>query len=277
MKVTLTRAALAMMLAGTVALAGCTTAAEAERSDDPEVWGYVAAADSAQLEIAPDQLGTNELVVDRVLAPGDAWVVVHLDDNGKPGARVGLARVDKGESTDVRVALEDVTTANVIVAVHADRGTKGEFDFDMMNPTMSPDRPYFVDKKELALVVVVREFGVKAKSGTAAIEVSDQDASSGTLTIDRTLAPTAAWIVVHLDDDGAPGSRVGLLQIPAGESTNVTLDLDPLALTDTLFVAVHADRGDSGVFEFDMMDKVNSPDQPFFVDGTEVAVAISVR
>lgn len=277
MKITLTRAALAAMLAGTVALAGCTNPADAETSDDPEVWGYVASANSAQLEIAPDQLGTDELVVDRVLAPGDAWVVVHADDNGKPGVRIGLTRIDKGESTDVTVALEDVTTANVIVAVHADRGTKGKFDFDMMNPTMSPDRPYFVDEKELALVVTVREFGVKTAAGTAAIEVSDQKASSGTLTIDRALAPTGAWIVVHLDDDGAPGSRVGLLQIPEGESTDVALDLDPLALTDTLFVAIHADRGDAGVFEFDMMDKVNSPDQPFFVDGTEVAVAISVR
>ncbi len=278
MKITLTRAALAAMLAGSLALAGCVAnPSDAETSENPDVWGYVAAADSAQLEIAPEQLDVDELVVDRVLAPGDAWIVVHLDDNGKPGARVGLAHVDKGESTDVTVALEDVTTPNVIVAVHADRAEKGEFDFDMMNAKMSPDRPYFVDEKELALVVTVRGFGVKADEGTAAIAVSDQPGTTTTLAVDRALAPTDAWIVVHLDDEGAPGQRVGLAHIPAGESTGIAVPLEPLPLTAKLFVAIHADRGEAGVFEFDMMNKINSADQPFFVNGTEVATAVSVR
>ncbi|MGB4440720.1 MAG: hypothetical protein WBJ62_00630 [Coriobacteriia bacterium] len=277
MKITLTRAALAAMLVGTVALAGCTSPSDAETSDDPDVWGYVASADSAQLEIEADQLGTDELVVDRVLAPGDAWIVVHLDDNGKPGMRVGLAHVSKGETTDVKVELEDVTTAKVIVAVHADRGERDEFDFDMMNAKMSPDRPYFVDEKELALVVTVREFGVTAETGSAAIEVADQDASAGTLTVDRALAPTDAWIVVHLDDEGAPGARVGLLHMAAGETLDAIVELEPLPLTETLFVAIHADRGETGVFEFDMMDRVNSPDQPFFTGAEEVATAVTVK
>ena len=278
MKNALPRAAMAVMVTGALALTGCVAnPLDAETSDNPDVWGYVAAADGAQLEIEADQLGTDELVVDRVLAPGDAWIVVHADDNGKPGMRVGLAHVDKGESIDVKVALEDVTTAKVIVAVHADRGEAGEFDFDMMSPTMSPDRPYFVDEKELALVVTVREFGVTAAEGEAAIEVGDQDTSAGTLTVDRALAPTGAWIVVHLDDEGAPGARVGLLHIPAGETLTAVVELEPLPLTETLFVAVHADRGDAGVFEFDMMDKIDSPDQPFFVDGEEVATAVTVK
>lgn len=276
MRKILSLVATASLLSAGLALTGCTNPAEAEKSDNPEVWGYVAAAKNAQLEIDADQLGADELVVDRVLAPGDAWVVVHADDNGKPGMRVGLAHIDKGESTNVKVELEDVTTDKVIVAVHADRGVKGEFDFDMMSPTMSPDRPYFVDEKELAAVVTVREFGVQAEAGEAEIEVADQEAD-GSITVDRAVAPTGAWIVVHLDDEGAPGQRVGLLHIDAGENTDVIVALEPLALTENLFVAIHADRGDAGVFEFDMMDKINSPDQPFFVNGTEVATKVSVR
>lgn len=271
------RIALAMLLIAALALAGCAVnPADAEKSEDPEVWGYVASANGAQLEVTEDQLGATELVVDRVLAPGDAWVVVHADDDGKPGMRIGLAPITKGESTDVRVELEEVTTPKVIVAIHADRGTRGEFDFDMMAPTMSPDRPYFVDGKELAAVVTVRGFGVKTDAGTAAIAVADQSAD-GSIIVDRVLAPTGAWVVVHLDDDGAPGQRVGLLLVPAGESTDLTVRLDPLPLTDRLFVAVHADRGKPGVFEFDMMNKINSPDQPFFIDGEEVATAVSVK
>ena len=121
-----------------------------------KVWGYVVAPDNAKLDLAEEQPGADELTVDRILTPGPAWIVVHADDNGKPGERVGLEHVDEGESRDVKVALDGVTTDNVIVAVHADRGTVDEFDFDMMNKEMSPDRPYFVNEQELAKVVSVQ-------------------------------------------------------------------------------------------------------------------------
>lgn len=152
---TIVRAALAALLAGTFALAGCTTATNAGHPTDG-VWGYVASAESAQLELAASQPGAAEISVDRVLAPGGAWVVVHLDVGGKPGMRVGLLYVPEGESTDVRVPLEDVTTDSVIVALHADRGELEVFDFDMDAPTTSPDRPYFVDGQELAAIVGVK-------------------------------------------------------------------------------------------------------------------------
>jgi hypothetical protein len=155
MRLKMMTAALAALMLATLALTGCSGEA-APMEGDAEVWGYVASADKAQIELAEEQDGVDELVVDRVLAPGDAWVVVHADDNGKPGMRIGLTRVEKGESTNVKVQLEEVTTPKVIVAVHADRGTAGDFDFDMMAPKMSPDRPYFVDGKELAKVVTVR-------------------------------------------------------------------------------------------------------------------------
>ena len=79
-----------------------------------------------------------------------------------------------------------------------------------------------------------------------------------------------------------PGRRSAGLVIGFGKggfrlSSDVAVELYQLPLTDTLFVAVHADRGAADLFEFDMMDKINSPDQPFFVDGTEVALAINVR
>ncbi len=272
------KAGLALALASaTIFAAGCSTSGETEESSDSEVWGYVAGADAAQLEITEDQDGVDTLVVDRALAPDDAWIVVHADDNGKPGMRVGLARIEKGESTDVKVELEDLTTPNVIVAMHADRGEAEEFDFDMMNAKMSPDRPYFVDGKELAKVVTVREFGIETPAGTAAIEVSDQAGAKESLTIDKAVAPAGAWVVVHLDDEGAPGARVGLLQIPSGESTGLTVELDPLPLTAKVFVAVHADAAEPGVFEFDMMNKINSADQPYFVDGEEVATVVGIK
>jgi hypothetical protein len=135
-------------------LSGCTADTETSHPTDG-VWGYVASAANAQLEISGTAT-SDELVVDRVLTPGDAWIVVHLNDDGKPGMRVGLQHVVEGESLDIPVALEDLNIDSVIVAMHADKGEAGEFDFSMDDPTGSPDRPYFVDGKELAVVVDVR-------------------------------------------------------------------------------------------------------------------------
>jgi len=102
-------AALGALTVGALALSGCTTASTDGSHPADGVWGYVAAADNAQLEIS-GTASANELVVDRVLSPDDAWLVVHLDDDGKPGMRVGLQHVGGGESLDVAVALEEVTT-----------------------------------------------------------------------------------------------------------------------------------------------------------------------
>jgi len=156
MKRIFTVALVAALGLSALALGGCTAGGEAAEGEDMSgVWGYVATAKSAQLEVTEEQLGTDALVVDRVLSPEDAWLVVHLEVDGKPGMRVGLAAVKEGESLDVDIPLEGVTTPNVIVALHADRGTAGTFDFDMDKAMASPDRPFFVDEKELAAVVAV--------------------------------------------------------------------------------------------------------------------------
>lgn len=148
------RALLLSALISALTLGGCA-AAPSTGHEATGVWGYVVAEKNAALDVS-SMSSADELVVGRVQAPGDAWIVVHLNDNGKPGMRVGLQHVDAGESNDVRVALDDVKGDSVIVAVHADKGTPGTFDFDMENPARSADRPYFVNEKELAVVVEVR-------------------------------------------------------------------------------------------------------------------------
>jgi hypothetical protein len=276
MKRTLAAGLVFALAFGALALSGCTNTKEMS-ADTSSVWGYVAAPEKAQIELADKQNGANELVVKRVLSPTDGWVVVHGDMNGKPGVRVGLAPIKRGESLDVKVPLKDLTTPKVIVAVHADKGVAGTFDFDMMNKEMSPDRPFFVNGAELAKVVTVRDYGVKAGSGTASIEASAQPGAAGQLVISKVKTPTDAWVVVHLEKDGGPGQRVGLVHVPAGQSTEVVVPLDPVKLTPKLVVALHVDKGDPGLFEFDMDDKINSVDQPFFVGGKEVAIKVAVQ
>ena len=117
------------------------------------VWGHVAAEKNAQLSLSERQPGRDEVKLDSVVAPTSAWVVVHMDDNGMPGKRVGLKHVAAGETLDVVVPLKGVDGDKVIVALHADRGTPDTFDFDMDKKVESADRPFFVNGMELAKVV----------------------------------------------------------------------------------------------------------------------------
>jgi hypothetical protein len=120
--------------------------------------------------------------------------------------------------------------------------------------------------------------GIVTTAKVAALSVKDQPGAAGTLEIERVLTPESAWVVVHLDADGKPGERVGLLHVDAGESSGLKVDLDPaVTLTDKLIVALHADRGTPGTFDFAMDRFESSPDKPFFVDGKELATVVGVK
>lgn len=245
-------------------------------------FGVKAGEGEASVMVAAQPGAKDTLMVEEAVAPTGAWIVVHLNEGGMPGKRVGVQQVPAGKSEGVAVKLDSgvALTDSVFVVVHADRGKTGEFEFDMMDKYSSPDQPFFVNGEEVATAVTVTDkpFGVRAAKGTASIVVSGQEIVRDSLVVDRAVAPIGAWVVVHLDEGGMPGKRVGYAQIIAGVSTNVIVKLDPkVQRTETLFVAVHADRGQAGRLEFDMMDKFDSPDQPFFVDGGEVATAVVVR
>jgi hypothetical protein len=157
MRKTIRLAVLAIIGLVALTLGGCSmTSGGMGSGEDMGVWGYVVSGSEAQLEVAETQGAADVVVVDRVLSPEQAWLVVHINDNGKPGERIGLVPVAEGESENVSVPLQGAAgVESAIVALHADKGTEGRFDFSMEEPTTSPDRPYFVDEKELARVTAL--------------------------------------------------------------------------------------------------------------------------
>jgi len=127
-------------------------------ADSDKMLGVVVAEGGATIEVA-DQLGERErIMVDRVVAPDDSWVVVHNTvDDGMPGPKVGITRIGKGESRDVVVELDQSVdlTAELLVVMHADRGVRDSFEFDMEYFDKSPDKPYFVDGMKLAKNITI--------------------------------------------------------------------------------------------------------------------------
>jgi len=130
----------------------------ATRTEQPMV-GVVTAAGSASIE-ATDQVGpAGQVVVHRVVAPDDSWVVAYIAElGGTAGESVGAALVGGGESLDVVVPLEShvAMSQKFVLALNVDRGVHGRFEFDPARFEASPDKPYYVGGSEVSVPALVR-------------------------------------------------------------------------------------------------------------------------
>ena len=116
---------------------------------------------------------------------------------------------------------------------------------------------------------------------TPSVEVSNQDASRGMVTVEKVMAADPGWIVIHTESDGAPGPIVGFAQVSAGENNAVDVEIDLGAATEKLFAMLHIDAGTAGTYEFPGDDvPVKNGDAvvmtPFMVSLGEASVSPSV-
>src|SRR5690349_5891476 len=85
-----------------------------------------AAGAAADLVQSSDQKeGTGDtLVVAKVVASADGWIVIHADADGKPGTVLGYAAVKKGENDNVKITLTDTKdlAATEWAMLHVDAG-----------------------------------------------------------------------------------------------------------------------------------------------------------
>lgn len=104
-----------------------------------------------------------------------------------------------------------------------------------------------------------------AAEPTPAVTVADQELGNGdTVTVPQVTATEAGWLVIHVNDNGAPGAVIGQTAVEAGTNENVMVEVDAQEVTETLFAMLHVDAGESGVYEFP------GPDVPVQVDGDVV-------
>jgi len=237
------------------------------------VEGVVAHSSTAAL--APgDVHGTESGVfVDKVTAPAKGWLVVHSAIPPYPA--MGATAIPAGTSSGHSIALSAADGTNAFVALHVDRGTPGEFEFDYARPRQSPDTMVYVDRKPVQAPVRLDGFGVNLLANSALLLVKDQRVRGGELLVDYALLPEASWISVNVIEKGLPGKRIGLVARPAGEQQSVRVPLtsavDP---GDELVVTVHADRGAPGRFDFDAGDPFGGSDQPYVAAGVIVSQRI---
>lgn len=104
-----------------------------------------------------------------------------------------------------------------------------------------------------------------AQAGADAVVVSDQSSDGSTVVVDSVTAAAPGWIVIHLDNNGAPGPVIGQSAVEAGDNLAVEVALDPALDSETaLWAMLHVDEGVAGEYEFP------GPDVPVQADGAIV-------
>jgi hypothetical protein len=99
--------------------------------------------------------GSTVIVVPRVVAPAQSWVAASLvATSNQPAKLLGAALVQPGSSKDVTVALNASPGAQqVVVTLHVDLGTLGQFDYTPLQPGASLDQPYVAGGKTVSAPV----------------------------------------------------------------------------------------------------------------------------
>lgn len=194
-----------------------------------------------------------QVVVDQVVAPEAAWLVIRADEDGEPGAVLGYAAVAEGENEDVAVTVDPhQVTPTLYAALHQDAGRPGDFEFP------GPDTPWPVEADAAVA------FEVEVEVAVPAVMVSDQDVTEeGIVVVNSVTSDGPGWLALLLDEAGTPGRMVAYAPVRDGLNENVALAINWRVATPILHAALYQDTGEPEQFEFpeaDPMAMVN--DQP---------------
>ena len=239
------------LLAGLVVLAmvlaACGTEAPADvLVDDPAGEGVGEAVEDEQHEeadpsvsVSAQDISAGTVIIEDVISSQPCWIVIHVTRDGSPGPVIGFAPVDEGENRDVTVEVDlDQATGQLFAMLHLDAGTMGTYEFP------GDDVPVKVGD---AVVNVPFEatFAVEPQ-----VSVSDQDFSSGIVTLENVAYDAPGWLVIHVENEGTPGLVIGFAPVAAGNNTGLQVEIDAGAATSKLFAMLHLDAGTLGEYEF---------------------------
>jgi hypothetical protein len=221
---------------------------------------------SNHVEADPQVVADDRVVVESLFSSqASGHLVVHADDQGRPGRPLGSVPVEDGFQTDRSVPVEAGAVGgptDLWVVLHADDGD-GEFD------------PADDDPLQSFGSVAGDQFRVRpAEQSTAVLARGDRaQASQGSVTVRRVHLGQAGHLVLQANDAGVPGGVVASRSLSAGVHRNVTLEVNESFFESAdrsfrLFAVAYADDGDG---EFDRADEA------VLVDGDPVATTFAVR
>lgn len=138
----------------------------------------------------------------------------------------------------------------------------------------------YTTKRQLciSLLLLLSTFTTLAQNNplTPSITANEQVISTTSVTIDEVISDNFGFVVIHAQDsEGNIGGIIGLSLIHAGVNRNISVELDMINVTATLYARIHLDTEPYGDFQFAQGD---GADMPVMIDNdiltTEFTVAV---
>lgn len=104
------------------------------------------AQEANSVTVSDQEVMDGKVTVANVVSAGDGWMVIHKDQEGRPGPVIGWSAVTAGENANVVVELtEEITAPTTLWAMlHVDEGTVGTYEFPGPDVPADADVPSFV-------------------------------------------------------------------------------------------------------------------------------------
>jgi hypothetical protein len=196
---------------------------------------------------AYDQFVTdNTVTIASVTAQVDGWLVIHEGTQTEFGPVLGQTAVPAGTTTDVVVELTGEATPFLWPMLHVDTGEVGTYEFGTVE---GADGPVVVGGAVAALPIVV---------GAPSMRVNSQLVTD-TVWATSVLSQGPGFLVIHADNEGAPGEVIGFAPVADGVNLNVAVEVDPAKVTPVVFPMLHADTGAVGTYEFGEVEGEDLP------------------
>jgi plastocyanin len=207
------------------------------------VTGGLPSADVPSVTVQDQEISEANVLIAEAVSVGPGWLVIHAQQDGRPGPVLGFAALEDGLNQDVSVEIDTANVTAVLYAMlHTDAGQIGTYEFP------GDDIPVTVDDQ-----VVSPSFGVQSPVEEAtglSIEVADQGLEDGTVTVAQVVSEGPGWLVIHAQQDGSPGPVLGYSPVEHGANQGVVVEIDLLGVTGVLYAMLHTDAGEVGTYEF---------------------------
>ena len=200
------------------------------------------------LRAADQFLEDNTVTIASVTYDQPGFVVIHADADTSPGDVIGFTAVEAGTTINIEVELTGEATNVVWPMLHADTGVAGEYEFGTVE---GEDLPASVNNRVAVLPIWT----------VAHVRVATQPiGSNNTVGIPAALLEEAGFVVIHADQDGAPGPVIGVSEpLDAGQTRNIFIELDGDFIDQKVWAMLHVDTGEAGVYEFGTVEGADGP------------------
>ena len=247
-----------------------------EGADAPVIVDEAPLAPAFNIELidAHPQLVDGEFTVANVVSDGPTILVIHDETDGNFGAILGAVFLEGGHASDVSVPLEGTVTSNVWPMLHEDNGAVGEYEGNDVDPPTIIDGAIATAPVSTVETIVAHPQVVIHGENFAGMDMDmdmeGDDMMATSVWVPAVLSDGPGIVVIHADEDGAPGAILGAVFVEAGLTTDLAIEVDEMALTQTVWPMLHDDNGTVGEYEG------NDIDNPTVVDGNVVTFPIAI-